>query len=346
MQIGKMKRTYTLIDLWKIFVRWLWAIVLAAVIVVSCMAAFVSATFRPIYSSVATLYVLRQENSLNESNIEDFSLALNVVNDCTYLLKSHAVLDEVIEQLSLNIPYEQLSRMITTSNPTNTRILEVRVAASSPEEAKMIVDCVCKVGSQRIEEAMGFKQVNLYEYGTLEKEPSNRGSRTTYLLAGLFAAIFTYLLFVIYSLFDTSLHTDEEIEELLGVSIIGDIPNADTHKSRHYGYYGNKADDKGETAGKKEETAEKDVENAEETVKADAENVEETVKAGAENAEKAVKADAENAEESMESDVRTAEETNEDCSGESTEISAECGDENSDEDAVEGGAADPSDKEE
>ena len=241
MQIGKMKRTYTLIDLWKIFVRRFWAILLAAVVVVSGMYFFVQMTFQPVYSSVATLYVLRQENSLNESNIEDFSLALNVVNDCTYLLKSHAVLDEVIEQLSLKTPYEQLSRTITTSNPANTRILEVRVAASSPEEAKKIVDCVCQVGSQKIEEAMGFKQLNLYEYGTLEKEPSNRVSKTTYLLAGLFAAVFTYLFFVIYSLFDTSLRTDEEIEELLGVSIIGDIPNAEAPKNKHYGYYGKKA---------------------------------------------------------------------------------------------------------
>ncbi len=253
MQIGKMKRTYTLIDLWKIFVRWLWAIILAAVVVVSGMIFFVHMTFQPVYSSVATLYVLRQENSLNESNIEDFSLALNVVNDCTYLLKSHAVLDEVIEQLSLETPYEQLSRTITTSNPANTRILEVRVAASTPEMAKKIVDCVCQVGAQKIEEAMGFKQLNLYEYGTLNKKPSNKVSRTTYFLVGLFAAVFMYLAFVIYSLFDISLRTDEEIEELLGVSIIGDIPNADAHRNKHYGYYGDKA------KGKNNQDADKEI---------------------------------------------------------------------------------------
>lgn len=277
MQIGKMKRTYTLVDLWKIFVRRFWAIALAAVIVVSGLLVFVNATFKPIYSSVATLYVLRQENSLNESNIEDFSLALNVVNDCTYLLKSHAVLDEVIEQLSLSTPYEQLSRTITTSNPANTRILEVRVAASSPEEAKRIVDCVCLVGAQKIEQAMGFKQLNHYEYGTLEKEPSNKVSKTTYVMAGLFAALFTYLFFVIQALFDTSLRTDKEIEEILGVSIIGDIPNANAHKDKHYGYYGDKTSSQisaeKEKDKEKDEIAEEDSEaNTETTPSGEAEN--------------------------------------------------------------------------
>lgn len=240
MQIGKMKRTYTLVDLWRILIRRLWFILIVMVVFIDASYMFVHMTFHPVYSSVATLYVLRQDNSLNESNIEDFSLALNVVNDCTYLLKSHAVLDDVIEKLSLNIPYETLSRMIATSNPANTRILEVSVSADTPEEAKRIVDCVCQVGAQKIEEAMGFKQLNLYEYGTVNTNPSNKVSKTTYALIGLFAAAFTYLLFVLTEFFDTSLRSDEEIEEVFGVSIIGDIPNADSHKKKHYGYYRNK----------------------------------------------------------------------------------------------------------
>ena len=238
MQIGKMKRTYTLIDLWKIFIKRLWIIILVTGIAEAAFITVVHLTFHPVYSSVATLYVLKQDNRLNESDIEDFSLALNVINDCTYLLKSHAVLDQVIVDLSLDIPYEQLSSMITTANPTNTRILEVRVTADSPKEAKRMVDRVCQVGADKIEEAMGFKQVNLYEYGTLERVPSNRVSLMTYAMVGLFVAIITYLFFVITAIFDTSLRSDEEIEELLGVSIIGDIPNAGGSKDKHYGYYG------------------------------------------------------------------------------------------------------------
>lgn len=244
MWIGKMKRTYTLIDLWKILVKRLWIIFLITGIAEAAFITVVHLTFHPVYSSVATLYVLKQDNRLNESDIEDFSLALNVINDCTYLLKSHAVLDQVIVDLSLDIPYEQLSGMITTSNPTNTRILEVRVTADSPKEAKRMVDRVCQVGAKKIEEAMGFKQVNLYEYGTLERTPSNKVSLMTYIMVGLFAAFITYLLFVINAIFDTSLRSDEEIEELLGVSIIGDIPNAGGSKDRHYGYYSSRKKEK------------------------------------------------------------------------------------------------------
>ena len=51
------------------------------------------------------------------------------------------------------------------SNPEDTRILEVTVKADSPKMAKAIVDRICTIGAARIEDAMGFQQVNVYELG-------------------------------------------------------------------------------------------------------------------------------------------------------------------------------------
>ena len=96
-------KTVTLKDLWGIFVRRLWVIILAACICCCGLLVFNRMTFVPQYASTATLYILRQADSANASDTNsDFSLALKVVNDCTYLLKSHTVLDEVISSLNLD----------------------------------------------------------------------------------------------------------------------------------------------------------------------------------------------------------------------------------------------------
>lgn len=80
-------------------------------------------TYVPQYESTATLYILRQdsEQSGSSSVSTDFSLALNVVSDCTYLLKSHSVVDAMIDELHLAIPYEDCQR----SYPPTTRITPV-----------------------------------------------------------------------------------------------------------------------------------------------------------------------------------------------------------------------------
>lgn len=231
-------KTVTLKDLWSVFVHRLWAILLAACICAGGFFAVDDMTFTPQYASTATLYILRQADSATASDTSsDFSLALKVVNDCTYLLKSHTVLDEVIDSLSLDLDYEALYDCVSTSNPEDTRILEVTVKAESPELAKSIVDKICTIGADRIEDAMGFRQVNLYELGTLDNEPCNRTRMLTFAFVGVAAAAATYLVFLIIFLLDDRIRSDEDIERFLGLSILGNIPSADSKKNGKYGYY-------------------------------------------------------------------------------------------------------------
>ena len=194
--------------------------------------------FVPQYSSTATLYILRSEQNTGSGSVDsDFSLALKVVNDCDYLLKSHAVVDDVIEELGLDIEYKDLSEMISTSNPENTRILEVTVEADSPELAKRIVDRLCEIGQDKIAEAMGFQQVNLFEYGTVSDEPSNRMGVFTYALIGLVGAIAAYLVFLIMFVADDSLRTEDDIMQSLGLTVLAEIPDANGGKKGKYGHY-------------------------------------------------------------------------------------------------------------
>lgn len=238
MEQNSASKIVTLKDLWEVFVHRLWIILLAAFVAGGGFFAVDRISFTPQYASTATLYILRQADSATASDASsDFSLALKVVNDCTYLLKSHTVLDEVIDQLHLDVSYEDLYDCVSTSNPEDTRILEVTVKADSPESAKRIVDQVCTIGAQRIEDAMGFQQVNLYEFGTTDPEPCNRTGLTTFLLLAIAAALAAYAIFLVAFLMDDRIKTEEEIQQLLGLSILANIPYADGKKQGKYGYY-------------------------------------------------------------------------------------------------------------
>lgn len=239
MELEEHIRVITLKDLWDVFRHRFLLMVLAAIIVMGGMFAFNKITFTPQYDSTATLYILRQSNDGSDpDSYYDFSLALNLVNDCDHLLKSHAVLDAVIQELNLDMDYEDLYGRVSVANPEETRVLEVTVAADSPEMAKKIVDKVCEKGTVKIDEAMGIKQVNLYEYGVLDPEPSNRTGLLMYLLMGMVAAVFVYSYYLVRFLLDDRIRTDEDIERHLGLSILGEIPNANAKKHGKYGYGG------------------------------------------------------------------------------------------------------------
>lgn len=232
-------KVVTLNDLWELFLHRLPIIALAAVIAVVAFASIILITYEPMYKSTATLYILRQSNESTSSGdaSNDFSLALKVVNDCTYLLKSPTVLDQVIDELELTLSYEELYEQVSTYNPSDTRILEVSVEAQTPEQAKQIVDRICEIGQESITNAMGFEQVNLFAYGNLDPEPCNTTSVLVYLLIGVAVAILTYSVFLVIFLLDDQLHSAEDIERHLHLSVLGEIPDAKEATNQHYGYY-------------------------------------------------------------------------------------------------------------
>ena len=228
-------RPVTIRELWALLVQKLWILLLAAVLATGTVFAVLQVAYTPLYSSTATLYILRQNEDANAGDTEeDFSLALKVVNDCTYLLKSRTVLNAVIEELALEMSYAQLEKSVSTVNPENTRILEVTVEAASPELAKQIVDRVCEIGQDSITEAMGFRQVTLFERGTHHPEPCNTPSAAVYVLVALSAAVLAYLVLLAIYILDDSIKTAEDMENVLGISLLGEIPDLREAEKMHY----------------------------------------------------------------------------------------------------------------
>lgn len=245
------ERVIALGDMWKVFVNHIIPIVLAAAIVVALLFVYGTVVLTPEYSSTSTLYILKQENSNDYVYTQsDFTLALNVVNDCTYMVKSHEVLDGVIDKLGLDMGYKKLYNAISINNPDNTRILEVTVATENAELSKQIVDEICRTAANKINKTMGVDQVNVYSKGTVGVNPSNSIVMTTYVLAGVGAAIVVYVIYLIAFMLDDKIRTEGDVQKYLGLSVIGDIPNSDTSKRKHnkYGYYYNYSNSKNQNA--------------------------------------------------------------------------------------------------
>lgn len=224
-------------DLWEIFIDKIWLMILAAILAIVGAYTSISMTYVPRYKSVATLYILQRDQQKIDTAYKDFALALEIVNDCSHLIRSHSVLDEVIKELGFNYSYGYLYNNIKIANPTDTRILEVTVESSTPRKAKTIVDSVCTIGTQKITEAMGFEQVYFYEEGILNYTPCNKTSLLTYLLIGVVAAAIIYAIFLFAYIMDDKIRTDEDIKNYLDLSILGDIPSYDDNKKKYGGRY-------------------------------------------------------------------------------------------------------------
>lgn len=239
MNKGEDQSYFDLKDIWNVFIWHIVPILAAAVLAVSALYVYVRFVKVPMYKSTATVYILKQERENDYAYTQsDFSLALNVVNDCVYMLKSSEVLDDAIKELGLDMSVSELSSSITTRNPDGTRILEVSVESTSPKQAKRIVDAVCRIGAEKISAAMSMDQVNIYSWGRIPTAPSNSVGIVRYMLVGFAAALLVFFAYFISYIVDDKVKTEEDVQKYLNLTVLGVIPNAEEVSGKKYKKYG------------------------------------------------------------------------------------------------------------
>jgi len=229
-------------DVWGVFIHHFIPIILAAMLSAAAYFAYDSYTRIPLYNCKASLYVLNQQNIREyETSQADFSFANTVLGDCTYIIKSHEVVDTVIEELQLDMSYAALASSISVTNPENTRVLEITVRTVDAELSKKVVDSICYVAADKIAHTLGIlDQVSVYTEGLVDHSVANSVSAGKFAIVGLAAAVVVYGIFFLLFVLDDKIKSEEDIEHYLGLSLLGDIPNMhrDKHKKGKYnGYY-------------------------------------------------------------------------------------------------------------
>ena len=57
------------------------------------------------------------------------------------------------------------------------------------------------------------------------------------MLVGAAAAVLVYIVFLVIYFFDDTIKTDEDVKNVLGLSVLGSIPNSEYVPARGYRYY-------------------------------------------------------------------------------------------------------------
>jgi len=218
-----------LTDLLKYFVSKILIIILITVfcgLLGSVYALFIQT---PMYKSKTTL--LLANVSTFDSNVSassglsaDITLNQKLVSTYREIMTSKRVLNQVIKKLDLNYEYNTLKKMITVDSVSNTEVISVTVKSTNPETAKNIANEVANTFCDEIVNIYQIQNVNIIDKAEVETTPYNINlvkQIVIYLIIGF--VLGCAVVFIIYY-FDTTLKTKEEIEEKVGLPVLGIIP--------------------------------------------------------------------------------------------------------------------------
>jgi len=176
----------------------------------------------PVYSSTSMLYIISSSTSI--TSLADIQVGSSLTKDYEELILSRPIVDQVIEDLNLNRTYNQVVTQTTVTNPSNTRIIKIKIEDEDPQLAKDIADAFAKVSMEKMSEIMRVDAANIAQYGyvaTIPDGPSLTKNTAIGAMLGLFlAAAFVVIAFLI----DDTVSTPEDVEKYLSLNTLASIP--------------------------------------------------------------------------------------------------------------------------
>lgn len=223
-------------DLIAIFLKRLWLLILVAVIIGGAVYTLLLSEYEEKYTSKSTIMVMNPEENLSaSSSAYYYSLTITAVNDCEQLITSRSVINRVIDELGLDgigITYSSLKKMINISSQLDSHVLEVTVTSYNAELSRDVVNSLCRMGAAQIEEYIEFATAKVIDEGIVSEEPSNSVGIEFAIIAGFVAAMLVYVMFLIVAINDDRIKTPDNIEEKLGISVLGIIPYTGVKKHK------------------------------------------------------------------------------------------------------------------
>ena len=131
---------------------------------------------KPKYLSNTKIIIFTSEpNNQNPPSWDDLQLSFTLLTDCSQIVKSRDVLEDVIKELELSTSYNELLENIDVSFMSNSRIIEISVTDEDPLEAMIIVKKLREVSMRYIND-------NLEVYGSkiIQKENIPHQPLSTY----------------------------------------------------------------------------------------------------------------------------------------------------------------------
>lgn len=178
------------------------------------------------YQSTSRIYVVSRQNQDNNAlTNSDLQAGSYLVKDYREIILSQNVLSQAIEELKLDLTPAELSKKISVSVPTDTRILSITAKDGDPKEAARIANGLRNVAAEKIISVTKVSDVTTLDEAEVPQSPSSPNIRRNVLLGFIAGAGLMVVLLVVVEVLDDRAKRPEDIEELMGLTLLGVVPD-------------------------------------------------------------------------------------------------------------------------
>ena len=203
-------------------------ILLTAILTTGLAFAYSAFLATPQYDSTTRLYVVNQssDNGAGITN-QDLQAGSFLVKDYKEIILSQDVLKNVTTTLGIT---DDIEEKITVDIPVDTRILSITVRDSDPNQAATIANTLRDEAAKKIIEVTKVSDVTTLEAALPAENPSTPQTKRNLVLGFVAGAFLATALVLVLEVLDDRVKRPQDIEEGLGMTLLGIVPKAEKLK--------------------------------------------------------------------------------------------------------------------
>lgn len=195
----------------------------------------------PKYQATSKIYIVASTTDQGV-NMSDLQIGATLTADYTQLLLSRPILEGVLRSQNISASsVGTLREMIQIDNPQGTRILNIVVNSTNPNECAEIANELARMAKEQLPQMMGCDAPYVAEEAVIPREKVGPSNAKNAILGGLLAVLVYLVIETIKYIRDDTVQNAEEFERYFGIVPLAAIP-----KEEKVDYH-----DKGKQKGKK-----------------------------------------------------------------------------------------------
>lgn len=185
----------------------------------------------PVYESETTLIVNNRRTDESTITSDEIRSAATLADVYGIIIKSNAVMEPVVESINADLTMDQLKRKVSVSSVNNTQVIKISVKDTDPILARDLANEIIKIAPDIIVDMVEAGSAKVVSYPEVPEHAVSPNTKMNILVAGMLGVMlsvgFVFLRFIL----DKTFRNSQEIENYLGIPVIGVIPNIDSVKA-------------------------------------------------------------------------------------------------------------------
>ena len=180
----------------------------------------------PQYSSTTKVYVVNQTKDEKKAiTTQDVQLGSLLVKDYKEIILSNKVMEDAAEKSGTGLTAKELAKKVSVDAPKDTRIISITVQDKDPQVASDLANTVKEISADQIKEVTKIDDVTTLEEAKAATSPSSPNILKNGILATALGFILAVAGVVLFELLDDRVKRAEDIEETMGLVLLGVVPD-------------------------------------------------------------------------------------------------------------------------